>query len=122
METKHKGPMDPIAIVELATDINRVAASAVQTSTAHLQARIDRLEGEKRELVEGMKEAVREMQNDAILCRNDWRTGMFCGLEDRQITDRYNAADYGVEHTLEKVQERIIGPIEALIKKAEGKE
>lgn len=52
METKHKGPMDPIAIVELATDINRVAASAVQTSTAHLQARIDRLEREKGELVE----------------------------------------------------------------------
>ena len=58
METKHKGPMDPIAIVELATDINRVAASAVQTSTAHLQAKIERLEREKGELVDGVKLAL----------------------------------------------------------------
>lgn len=30
-----------------------------------------------------------------------------CGLEDRGITDRYRAMEFGIEHTIEKVVEAI---------------
>lgn len=50
--------MNPEEIKDLATNINRVAASAVQTSTAHLQAKIERLEREKAELVEACKDVI----------------------------------------------------------------
>jgi hypothetical protein len=50
---------------------------------------------------------VRQRFLDAV---NDMDINTFafcCGLEDKCITDRYRAMEFGIEHTLEKVVEAI---------------
>ena len=47
-------------------------------------------------------------QEDSLGNAGDWAKGLHCGLEDRDIHDRYDACDYGfdagVERALEFVQ------------------
>lgn len=66
-------------------------------------------------LVTALEDAVTNMGHDAVEGVGEWETGMHCGLEDRGITDRYEACRYGHDVALEKVQEWIIdGLTEAL--------
>ncbi len=70
------------------------------------------------ELLEVLRSALEAMESEPVQCGGDWIIGMFCGLEDRDITDRYDACRYGYEKALEKVQEWVVGSFEAAIAKA----
>lgn len=69
-------------------------------------------------MYEACKNAVQRMDDSPVQACGEWQTGLFCGLEDRNITDRYDACMYGYEKALERVQEWIIDEIEAAIAKA----
>ncbi len=71
-------------------------------------------------LLDVCKKAIETMENGAIQAVGDWRTGMFCGLEDRDIRDRYEACLYGYEKAIARVQEWIIDGIEQAIADAES--
>ncbi len=62
--------------------------------------------------IEALKEAIRAsveaMECEAIQNEKEWRTGMFCGLEDIGVTDRYDACIYGYNHAIERVNEWVI--------------
>ena len=66
-----------------------------------------------------LNNAIENMDSPAVSCQGEWQTGMFCGLEDRGITDRYDACMYGYEHALERVREWVLGEFEAAIAEAE---
>uniref|UniRef100_A0A6M3XHA3 Uncharacterized protein n=1 Tax=viral metagenome TaxID=1070528 RepID=A0A6M3XHA3_9ZZZZ len=66
------------------------------------------------EAIEGVLEG---MDKPAVRCEGEWQTGMFCGLEDRDITDRYDACVYGYETAIKKVKEWAIGHLEAALAK-----
>ena len=70
------------------------------------------------ELLDACKNAVQRMSDSPVQACGEWETGLFCGLEDRNITDRYDACMHGYEKALERVQEWIIDEIEAAIAKA----
>ncbi len=72
----------------------------------------DELIEQRDELLKACKKAVENMEQDAVQANGEWQTGMFCGLEDRNITDRYDACMYGYNNALKKVQEWVIGAIE----------
>ncbi len=57
--------------------------------------RIDQLETALREAIELIRECVPEFHAQ----------GMGCGIEDRSITDRYEAAQHGWEKAIERVEE-----------------
>ena len=65
------------------------------------------------------EDALAGINKPAVQCQGDWQTGMFCGLEDRGITDRYEACMYGYERALEKVQEWVLCDFEAAIANAQ---
>jgi hypothetical protein len=50
---------------------------------------------------------VRQRFLDAVNDMNINLHAFGCGLEDRGITDRYRAMEYGIEHTIDKVVEAI---------------
>jgi hypothetical protein len=60
---------------------------------------IERLEGEATSLVEAIEYASKGLEDPG----EDYRTGLHCGIEDRNIVDRYDAADYGWESAIEHV-------------------
>ena len=64
------------------------------------------------------KDALKNMDCDAVLCLGDWETGMFCGLEDSNINDIYQACNYGYEKALERVQEWVLCGFEEAIAEA----
>jgi len=70
-------------------------------------------------LLEACKKILENMEQPAVLAQGDWQTGMFCGLEDRGITDRYDACMYGHEYALEKVWEWVISGLDEAIALAE---
>ena len=70
------------------------------------------------DLLEACNNAVQRMEDSPVQACGEWQTGLFCGLEDRNITDRYDACMHGYEKALERVQEWIIDEIEAAINKA----
>lgn len=72
------------------------------------------------DLLKTCKKALENMKLPAVECSGDWQTGMFCGLEDRNITDRYEACMFGYEKALEKVEEWILSNIEQAIARAEN--
>ncbi len=45
--------------------------------------------------------------------------GVGCGLEDRNITDRYEACEYGFNEAVERCQLECIAPLEDRIKELE---
>lgn len=72
-------------------------------------------------LLADIEETAGNINHDAVQCVGEWETGLFCGLEDQNITDRYDACRYGYDHALEKVQEWIIdGIVKAIAEAKEG--
>jgi len=67
------------------------------------------------ELEKTLRDALEAMDKPAVQATGDWQTGMFCGLEDKNITDRYEACIYGYEQALEKVQEWVLCDFEAAL-------
>ncbi len=83
---------------------------------ARLQAKLDK--GKRT-----IRAAIETMTSGSIQATGEWQTGMFCGLEDRDIVDRYDACMYGYEKALARVQEWIIDGLEqALESKAQDEE
>ncbi len=72
----------------------------------------------RKDLLAACKNAVKQMQDEPVQGQGEWDRGLFCGLEDRDITDRYDACRHGYDKALDKVQEWIIDEIEAAIEKA----
>ena len=70
------------------------------------------------ELLKACENAVKQMQDDPVQGVGEWQQGLFCGLEDREINDRYEACQYGYNKALDKVQERIIDELATAIAKA----
>jgi len=85
--------------------------------TAH---KISHAINQHEKLVAGIKEAANAMDKPAVQGEGDWQRGMFCGLEDRGITDRYDACVYGYDKALERVQEWVIAGLEALLDEEEN--
>jgi len=79
----------------------------------------DALKESLTKLVEEIRIAVSNMQKPPVLAEGEWQTGMFCGLEDRGINDRYDACVYGHDQALEKVQEWVIDGLEQAIAEAQ---
>ncbi len=76
---------------------------------------LESAQSENERLKAALWAAVNQMNSDPLNANGEWETGMFCGLEDVDITDRYMACRYGYDRALEKVQEWIIdGLVEAL--------
>jgi|GEM_PF-7046689 len=80
--------------------------------------RLDRAEASKADLLKGLEQALKDMENEAVQCSGEWEKGLFCGLEDRNIIDRYDACMFGYEAALKKVQEWVLCGFEAAIAKA----
>ena len=66
-------------------------------------------------LEKALRESLQGMDKPAVQASGEWQTGLFCGLEDRNITDRYEACMYGYEQALEKVQEWVLCDFEAAL-------
>ncbi|KKM82687.1 hypothetical protein LCGC14_1317040 [marine sediment metagenome] len=69
-------------------------------------------------LVGALEGALKAMEEPAVQATGEWETGIFCGLEDRDITDRYEACMYGYERALEKVREWVLGDFEEILAEA----
>lgn len=69
------------------------------------------------ELLEELQQAVETMQGDPVQGVGEWQSGLFCGLEDRGITDRYEACQHGYNKALDRVQEWIIDGMDNAIAK-----
>ncbi len=78
----------------------------------HIVCEFDDLQAENKELREVIATAIEKIDEPAVQANGEWQTGMFCGLEDRNITDRYDACMYGYEQAIGKVQEWVIGYLE----------
>lgn len=70
------------------------------------------------DLLAELQSALEDMESEPVQCVGDWERSLFCGLEDRNITDRYEACRHGYEAALEKVQEWVLCSFEDIIKKA----
>jgi ribosomal protein L37E len=90
-----------------------------QTSTFEPGISYEELKQQRDDLLEACKEALESMENPAVLCQGEWQQGLFCGLEDQVITDRYEACMFGYERALEKVREWVLFSFEEVIAKAE---
>ncbi len=103
-------------IKQLATDVNNVALASFQSGKEHIKkpllARIVKLK-------EALEYIVEKMDCDAVLCVNNWKTGLFCGLEDMDITDRYDACMYGYNKALDRVEEWALCGIEEALEQLE---
>ncbi len=51
---------------------------------------------------------------------DNYQQGLFCGLEDRDIVDRYDACMYGFEKATERVIEWAKGMVEAALAAVKG--
>lgn len=83
-----------------------------------LMKRIDTLKTKCDKLVEALANIQEQMECPAIQCEGKWQTGMFCGLEDRGITDRYDACLYGYNHAIERIEEWALSGIDESLKEA----
>ena len=103
---------------EIGNDIrlNRIEACAKRT-LALLQE--DRLLAKIEKLEKAVQLAINGMDSDSITLLGEYHTGLYCGLEDRGITDRYYACDYGYEKALEKVEEWVIETLREALKGGE---
>lgn len=82
----------------------------------------ERLKAENKKL----KAALQEIKDgpgeeDSIRLTADYETGLFCGLEDRTISDRYEACIYGFEKAVERVSEWAQGIAEEALGETEVK-
>ena len=72
------------------------------------------------DLLEACEAALKSMEDPPVQCTGEWETGLFCGLEDRDITDRYDACRHGYDMALEKVREWMLEMLEDAIAKAQS--
>ena len=93
----------------------RIEADGYWGCLQNKQEEIEGLIKQRDGLVEACEGALKAMNEPAVQATGDWQTGMFCGLEDRNITDRYDACMYGHEQALEKVQEWVLCGFEAAL-------
>ena len=102
-------------------DFNRKQARKTERQRKQAEkAKRSNLEKAAPDLYKVLEDALKNMESDAVQCNIGWQAGLFCGLEDRNITDRYEACMYGYEQALEKVQEWVLcGFAEALAKAKE---
>lgn len=84
--------------------------------TAFEQRKINKLEAENAWLKKAITKAIDKMDCPAVSNQGEWQTGMFCGLEDRSINDRYEACLYGYEQAIARVQEWVIDDIQETLK------
>ncbi len=75
----------------------------------------DALEAKLAKLVEALKVPVADMECPAVESSGEWHTGLHCGLEDRDIGDRYQSCDYGYGQALDRVSEWVIDPLRAVL-------
>lgn len=80
-----------------------------------LIGQVVQLQIENKELKKAMSEAIVNMNCPAVVAEGEWIKGMFCGLEDRDITDRYDACLYGYNRAIEKVNEWVIEILEEVL-------
>jgi len=73
------------------------------------------------ELLEACKKVLIGFDRDAVQNNGEWQTGLFCGLEDRNITNIYDACLHGYEKALDRVMEWSLGEhLEQAIANAES--
>jgi hypothetical protein len=71
-------------------------------------------------VVEALESVQSGMESDAVLCSGEWQTGMFCGLEDKGIQDRYEACEYGYNVALDRVADWATGGVKSALAKLKG--
>lgn len=73
-----------------------------------IEAMSRKLRAENERYRKALEQAIKTMESEPVQGVGEWETGMFCGLEDMDITDRYQAFRSGYDKALDKVQEWII--------------
>lgn len=81
------------------------AAPEIEAERVRLAARVSVLEGENRKLVE----ILLRVERDAEEPGGDYLFGLRCGVEDRGIHDRYEAAEYGWSQAFDYVASALSG-------------
>ena len=74
------------------------------------------------DMYEALKKIITDFEDSPVQGNGEWETGLFCGLEDMGITDRYQACRHGYDKALDKVREWLIDGLDDILAKAEGKE
>ncbi len=87
-------------------------------ANARLIAAAPKTKQQRDDLLEALKKALKNMDGDAVQCNGEWQSGLFCGLEDMDITDRYDACMHGYNKALDKVQEWVLCGFEEAIEEA----
>ena len=77
----------------------------LERATKYLQTQLDAHKT-------AIAQAIEIMSSEPVQGLGEWETGMFCGLEDVGITDRYEACRYGYDRAIEKVHEWIINGLQ----------
>lgn len=99
-----------------------ICAGVAQVATETLQEKLDAVTAQRDTLLAALKE-IEDGPTDEPQVENtgEWQTGVYCGLEDRDIRDRYQACDYGFEKGAERAIEWAQNVVAAAIAKAEPK-
>lgn len=100
--------------------IHRCSISDIKTAKVALK-KLQAKANSHDDLLAALESALKNMDNDAVQCAGDWEKGLFCGLEDVNITDRYEACMFGYEKALEKVREWVLCGFDEAIAKAKPK-
>lgn len=66
-------------------------------------------------LLEALEGAVLSFRGDSVQGGKDYYIGLCCGLEDMDITDRYDAMTHGYSKAIERVEDEIIVVLEKAI-------
>ncbi len=66
------------------------------------------LRAENKRYREALEDAVNHFESDSVQGSGDYHFGIHCGLEDVNITDRYEACDYGHGCAVRRVRDEII--------------
>ena len=72
------------------------------------------------DLLAACEDALEAMNTPAVQAEGEWQQGLFCGLEDRDLTDRYEACMYGYEQALSKIEEWVLCGFQQAIAKTKG--
>jgi len=73
------------------------------------------------DMYEALNGIIDKFESEPVQCNGECETGLFCGLEDVDITDRYQACRYGYDKALDKVREWLIDGLDEVLAKADGK-
>lgn len=97
------------------TDCVRWPTSVTRQRRCQIAARLTSLQAERDGLRKAMDTAMQNIDCPAVQNEGDWETGMFCGLEDVGITDRYEACRFGYIAAIARVKEWVMCDIEAAL-------